>query len=493
MLITVERAATTVGVLAPIARPTFQTLRAVKKVLRSSLQRLPAPHQSPNNGYAGILDTADEYALIDPTPWVVWPNPGPLPDTSGNPTRTVQSNRNIEHAANLEVYNSEQNVERAVIDALNAAIPDDYKSGGAAFSTGWPANMNVRAILTSMEATYGIPTPQDKAQYEKLWQAPWDTSRPIESMFRALEDAYSASIAAKVPYTLPQLIDKALTKIQVVGQYSVAIDDWAQSEETVDWIKNWPNLRHHFTSHYNTKLASGGGTMQQHGYVNMAADGDITDDDSVHTIQQSFANIHLANNAGFQSTQESLSLLTNETRAMRAEIDALRAERANYTRSAPPAAAIPTYVNTPPTYAPPAYTPYNPPTGQAAPAAYGRGRGRGGRGGRRGRGGRGSGAPAVGAPPTAVPGIPPPTYATAAAATPARAPYSNTVKMFANWNICYTCGWDVDEWHTSSTCPQDWRKVGHQEGLTRQNWDGYKAAGHWPSAKGKHKTQLPIA
>ena len=88
-------------------------------------------------------------------------------------------------------------------------------------------------------------------------------------MFRALEDAYSAAIAAKVPYTLPQLIDKALTKIQVVGQYSVAIDDWSQSEETVEWIKNWPNLRHHFTSHYNTKLASGGGTMQQHGYVNM--------------------------------------------------------------------------------------------------------------------------------------------------------------------------------------------------------------------------------
>ena len=84
--ITVKRAATTVGVLVPIARPTFQTLCTVKKVLRSSLEHLPTPHQSPDNAYVGILDTAVEYALINPAPWVVWPNPGALPDTTGNPS-----------------------------------------------------------------------------------------------------------------------------------------------------------------------------------------------------------------------------------------------------------------------------------------------------------------------------------------------------------------------------------------------------------------------
>ena len=129
MLITVERAGTTVGIIASIVRPTFQTLHTIKTVLHSSLQRLPTPHQSPNNGYAGILDTADKYALINPTPCVIWPNPGALPDTTGNPPRTVQSNCNIKHAANLEVYNSEKNVEQAVIDALNAVIPDNYKLG----------------------------------------------------------------------------------------------------------------------------------------------------------------------------------------------------------------------------------------------------------------------------------------------------------------------------------------------------------------------------
>jgi hypothetical protein len=41
-----------------------------------------------------------------------------------------------------------------------------------------------------------------------------------------------------------------------------------------------------------------------------------------------------------------------------------------------------------------------------------------------------------------------------------RPPYSNLVKRFANWNACYTCGFDVPDGHTSMTC-QAHRKAGH--------------------------------
>lgn len=36
------------------------------------------------------------------------------------------------------------------------------------------------------------------------------------------------------------------------------------------------------------------------------------------------------------------------------------------------------------------------------------------------------------------------------------APYSNTTKYYANWNICFSCGFDVDSWHTSQMCPYHW-------------------------------------
>jgi hypothetical protein len=70
-----------------------------------------------------------------------------------------------------------------------------------------------------------------------------------------------------------------------------------------------------------------------------------------------------------------------------------------------------------------------------------------------------------------------------------RTPYSNTIKHFANWNYCYTCGFDVEEWHTSTTCPNP--KPGHQQQCNRQNFQGYKDAGHRPSAKAQHKQSLP--
>ena len=77
-------------------------------------------------------------------------------------------------------------------------------------------------------------------------------------------------------------------------------------------------------------------------------------------------------------------------------------------------------------------------------------------------------------------------------ATPARRPeFSNTMKQFSNWNVCFTCGFDVADWHTSATCPADWRKNTHQDGFTRANAQQYMTAGHKPCTKGMHKNVLP--
>ena len=71
------------------------------------------------------------------------------------------------------------------------------------------------------------------------------------------------------------------------------------------------------------------------------------------------------------------------------------------------------------------------------------------------------------------------------------AAYSNITKMFANWNVCYTCGFDIEDGHTSATCPRGWRKPNHQEGFDRNNAQAYIDAGWKPSTKGRQKTQFP--
>ena len=67
--------------------------------------------------------------------------------------------------------------------------------------------------------------------------------------------------------------------------------------------------------------------------------------------------------------------------------------------------------------------------------------------------------------------------------------FSNTNKHFNNWNMCYSCGWDVPHWHTSQTCTN--KVLGHQDGCNRQNAEAYLTAGHRVSRKAMHKTALP--
>jgi hypothetical protein len=87
-------------------------------------------------------------------------------------------------------------------------------------------------------------------------------------------------------------------------------------------------------------------------------------------------------------------------------------------------------------------------------------------------------------------GIPPPAYGNTNNNSH-QGLYSNTVKHFNNWNMCFSCGWDVPIWHNSATCPSNCRKNGHQEQVDCNNAEAYIKAGHYVSTKAKHKNTLP--
>jgi hypothetical protein len=144
-------------------------------------------------------------------------------------------------------------------------------------------------------------------------------------------------------------------------------------------------------------------------------------------------------------------------------------------------------------------------TGPICPNQFGRNNfgSRGGQGRGRGRG-RGRGPPVFNAghaPPLmsittgrapAFPGLHPTTGGGYYTPPPqVQAPYSNTTKRFANWNACYSCGFNVADDHTSQTCPQHLRKPGHDMYFTRQNAQQYVDAGYGCSTKNCHKTVFP--
>jgi hypothetical protein len=67
--------------------------------------------------------------------------------------------------------------------------------------------------------------------------------------------------------------------------------------------------------------------------------------------------------------------------------------------------------------------------------------------------------------PAFVPGVP----GVGAAAQNTAPMYSNIVKRYSNINVCFLCGFDAENGHTSRTCPQAWRRANHQEAYDRSN------------------------
>jgi hypothetical protein len=66
--------------------------------------------------------------------------------------------------------------------------------------------------------------------------------------------------------------------------------------------------------------------------------------------------------------------------------------------------------------------------------------------------------------------------------------YLNIYKRHNNWNVCFSCGFDIKDGHTFATCP--FKKANHQQSFSRKNAQQFIAAGYDHCTKGMHKTVL---
>ena len=68
----------------------------------------------------------------------------------------------------------------------------------------------------------------------------------------------------------------------------------------------------------------------------------------------------------------------------------------------------------------------------------------------------------------------------------------NPHKIYNNWNMCFSCGWDLPAWHDSAHCPPQCRKADHRENCTRDNALAMRASGLNVSMAKNHKKFLPL-
>ncbi len=72
---------------------------------------------------------------------------------------------------------------------------------------------------------------------------------------------------------------------------------------------------------------------------------------------------------------------------------------------------------------------------------------------------------------------------------PPKLQFTNISKNWANQNVCFTCGFNMEDWNTSVTCPN--KKQGHQDGFTHSNNMEYEHANHQFCCKVMHKMMYP--
>ena len=457
-----ENARDRIGTLPSLQpRPTHSNIRALERDLFEKLQAIQSA-QSEEWGYRGLAEQPAEYALKSPTPWTNTNNPGPHRTLGLNAAETRDAE--AQYDTNKAAYISQLNVTQAVINALNTAVPKQFKRGTNAAglilgANPYRNNQDPRAILLSLRTLYGKPSPAEKQANSNAFREQWNPADPIETYFDRLEDCYVTALIASPPFTMPQMCDMAITSLQLTGLYSDALTEY---ERLPAAQQTWDDLKTHFTSAYNTKLIAGTQTTGQHGY---AATTILGSEESLNNIEQSLnhelTNLQVANHANHQSTQDMIQMFTQQLAAVTQQLSAMQ-NTAN--------AVIPPPIATAPT-APPATNRTNNTN-------------------RNQRGGRGRTRnhhvqPAAAATPTPAAnsnGIPPP----AVARTPSTLNYN---KYYNNNNYCYSCGYDVPHWHTSDTCP--YPKANHQRGCTRANVQAYEQAGHDVSKRGIHKTIMP--
>jgi hypothetical protein len=414
---------------------------------------------------------------------------------------------------------SYKNVTRACFRMLDANVSEKFKVSNNPALTGWNSTMSIIDILNQLQVSYGKPNMMTLYTNDTLFRSPMAAGDSPEVLFYRLEQCQEIQRIGNLPYSDEQIITNAVRILIQANIFPLKeFDTW----ETVT-PKTYPALKTFIHAAYGRRLTamalrstSGQNEYANQTIYNVMADGldDDSDDDTVTTITQTAAVATTAPSSGATTGATAISaevvaainqLAANQT-AIMSQMAATNAQMAALSVVPPPAQQVPTYpprgqYNIPPIQQVavpmqqpfPAIGTYLP--GRGGPRA-GCGRGRGGR-----RGGRsrtpfadatraasGSFQPGAAIVPYNGGMAQPPTAMVHQ--QPRRNPdFSNIYKVHNNWNACFRCGFDIEDGHTSITCPFKWWN--HQDSFTRENAQQFIAAGYDPCTKGMHKTVLP--
>jgi hypothetical protein len=456
---------------------------------------------------------------VDPGPAAIYTRADP---TNIAPlTRTEQATVDATFARKKHYFNSWVNINWVLYAALRTSVNEAFQVSNVPGVAGWPAGMDISTMLDQLSSTYGLPTPAALEMNDNEFRRPYSPADAPKVLFHQIENCAEIAIIGGNPYTDHQIVMNTIRLLLTTGIYTCMFEEW-DSLAVVD--QTWLVLRQMIQEAFQRRLNATAPTAGGHGYAPayqnaygaLGTESDDDDDSTTPTVTTQVAALM------FQSQLTALTAATTMQRQeqqlahLAAVQDATHAtlhgiiERLN---------AVAFNVSDRGRGSGRAYAggrgyergrsshghfgggrnPY-PPTGIAVPPAPPAGRFQGPTFRATGTPG---GVPPYHPPPTTgggfgvpyrafgPPGFPGGTTQLGARAQNEQPPYFNTVKRYANWNACYSCGFDVADGYTSMSCPPHLRKVSHDINFNRQNAQQYIDLSHPCATRNRHKMQFP--
>jgi hypothetical protein len=489
--------------------PNFDNICALQKHMVKALLQLSCP-QSAIHGWSGLAMDPAIYFLLEGVAFTIPADPGP---TANFPKWSVPTAiKMIEATFDCEknYFLSYKNITRACFRMLDGNVLAQFKVSNNAALTGWNSTMSIINILSQLQDSYGMPNVMTLFTNDTLFHSPMTAGNLPKMLFYRIEQCQGIQCIRKLPYSDEQIIANVVRILIQAHIFPLKeFDTW----EAVT-PKTYPALKMFIHVAYGRRLTAMAlcSTSGQNRYAHQriynvmeAGLDDDTDSNTATTITQTAA-LTTATGGMTPSSGTAISakvtaainqLLANQT-AFMSQMAAMTAQMAALSVVPPPAQHTCAFVPLIQHIAVPMQQPFAPVgmyhTGRGGwRVVRGRGHGR-----CHGSCSRTPFADAMrfaGAAPAMTTLIP---YGRGLAQLPAASgvqqqhhnpDFSSIYKVHNNWNVCFRCGFDIEERHTSIMCPS--KKWNHQDLFTRENAQQFIAAGYNPCTKGMHKTVLP--
>ncbi len=450
------------------------------------------------------------YFLLEGVAFTIPANPGPMVNFPNWSIPTAVKTIEAPFNCDKNYFSSYKNITRACFCMLDANILVQFKVLNNAALTGWNSTMSIIDILSQLQYSYGMPNMMTLFTNDTLFRSPMTASNSPKMLFYIIEQCQEIQRIRKLPYSNDQIIANAVRILIQAHIFPLKeFDTW----EAVT-PKTYLALKMFIHPAYGRRLMAmvHCNTSGQNRYAHQmiynvmeAGFNNDTNDNTVMMITQTaaltIATGNMTPSSGIAISAEVAAainqLLANQT-AFMSQMAATTAQMATLSVVPPPAQHTRAFALPIQHIAVPMQQPFAP----VGMYHAGRGGRRGGcsrgHGGRRGSCSRTPFADAMhsaGAAP-AIPTLI--SYGGGRAQLPAtpgvkqqrrNLDFSNIYKVHNNWNVCFRCGFDIEDGHMSVMSP--FKKWNHQDLFTCKNAQQFIAMGYDPCTKGMHKTVLP--